>query len=42
MFPVGERWTIIVEYEHHVERRDFVSRANAEWYKEIMEEKIIK
>ena len=40
MFPVGERWTVIVEYEHHAESRDFISRSNAEWYKEIMEKEI--
>lgn len=42
MFPVGEKWTVIVEYEHHAESRDFASRANAEWYREIMESKIKK
>ena len=42
MFPVGDRWTVIVEYENHAESRNFVARANAEWYKEIMEGMIQK
>lgn len=42
MFPVGERWTVIVEYENHAESRDFLGKANAEWYKEIMEGMIKK
>ena len=41
MFPVGKGWTVIVEYENHAESRNFLGRANAEWYKEIMESKII-
>ena len=40
MFPVGGIWTVIVEYEHSVERRDFPSRANAEWFKEYTEGRI--
>lgn len=40
MFPVGGIWTVIVEYEHSVERRDFPGRANAEWFKENMERRL--
>lgn len=42
MFPVGEKYTVLVEYENHVESRSFLGKANAEWYKEIMEGQIRK
>ena len=42
MFPVGDNWTVLVEYKNHVESRKFLGRANAEWYKEIMEGRIRK